>query len=550
MTRDVVADPTRTLPPVDTLGLSEIASGTPPGSAQDDPQDEDRPLADLEDSQSGEEEPETQPRSRSRRPPVRVHELEIAELELTDDDDSQGTQDEELSEEEHAEPDDAAVRGRGRQGARRGRCGRGRERGRGQRIGVQSTRKLSGGNAETAETITRRGVVWTKGRGRAVCPHVASGGSRIRPRLTLYNYTEKPILSFFMHMFPSSLVVEISRETTLTGRNIGLGLNFEVTEGDMWLFLGCKHYMSVFPQEGNKEDYWAPPGEERNGEVFFIHHLEQYGLTYSRYRNIERAFTLPTHGEMSDPFNPIRLFVDKWNQNMFRAFVPGSTITIDESMTEWLGRAMPSLMIVPRKPTDTGREGHTAACTESGILIFYETYEGAARMESKEFVAEFGKNPAKAMRCAKNWFRSGRLVLVDAGFASVELAMGLAEYGLFMIGNVKTAHAGFPKDWLLSQVKERGDRATCTAEVRLPDGSSLSLLAAADKDKQPMALLGSAGCSSEGQAKIRHFTTIRADGTYFVREAVLNQMHIHELYRSGFNTLDKHNAYRQGGNSV
>ena len=354
-----------------------------------------------------------------------------------------------------------------------------------------------------------------------------------------------------MHMFPNNLVVEIARETTDTGRKTGLGHSFEVTEGHMWLFLGCKHYMSVFPQEGSRDDYWAKPGEERSGEVFLVHNLGQYyGMSYNRYRAIERAFTLPTHGLMSDPFNPIRLFIDKWNNNMFQAFVPGGTMTVDESMTEWLGQAMPGLMVVPRKPTDTGREGHTTACTESGILIFYEAYEGSARMESKEFVAEFGKNPAKALRCVKNWFHSGRLVLVDSGFASVELAMGLAEHGLLHIGNVKTAHTGFPKDWLLSQVKERGDRAICTAEVKLKDGSTLALLATADRDKQPMALLGSAGCTSEGRPKIRRFTTIRVDGTYFVREAVLNQMHIHDLYRSGFNTLDKHNAIRQGENSV
>ena len=231
------------------------------------------------------------------------------------------------------------------------------------------------------------------------------------------------------------------------------------------------------------------------------------------------------------------------------AFVPGSTLTVDESMTGWLGKAMPGLMHVPRKPTETGREGHTTACTESGVLVFYEIYEGATRMEAKEYVAEWGKNPAKALRCVENWFRSNRLVLVDSGFASVELSRALAENGMFMIGNVKSAHTGYPKDWLLSQVPIRGARAVCSAELTLSDGSTVSLLAAADRDKQPMALLGTGGTSGEGNPKVRNFTTIRADGTYFVREATLNQMHIHEIYRSGFNTLDKHNAYRQGGNS-
>ena len=487
--------------------------------------------------------------TRRRRTPRRSAHLQIGELELSEDSDTSLPDLQDASSESSVSEDEAeapAARGRGR-------VGRGRGRGRGQgRGGVRPrkrTRSLRGRDAEDATTVTRRGVVWRKGQGRQTCPHVQAGGNHTRPRLTLYNYTEKTPLDFFEHFLPS-LNQDIARETTFAGRRLNLGANFEVTEGEIWLFLAYKHYMSVYPQDGDKADYWAAePGPEHEGEVFIVHNLGKYGLTYSRYRQIERSFTLPTYEQLSDPFNPIRFFVDKWNENMFVAFIPGAEVTVDESMAEWLGKAMPGLMHVPRKPTDTGREGHTTACVESGLLIFYEIYEGKEKMEDKEYVREWGKNPAKAMRCVKNWFHSGRLVLVDSGFASVELAQGLAENGLFMIGNVKTAHAGFPKAWLNGQVTQRGDRAIASADLPLQDGSMVSLLAAADKDKQPMSLLGTAGTSGEGASKIRKFTTIRADGTYFVREASLHQMHIHERYRAGFNALDKHNAYRQGSSS-
>ena len=116
-----------------------------------------------------------------------------------------------------------------------------------------------------------------------------------------------------------------------------------------------------------------------------------------------------------------------------------------------------------------------------------------------------------------------------------------------MIGNVKSGSKMFPKDFLIKQVPHREDRFTCVAQTRTRGGITIDLLAAADMDKQPMALCGTAGTSSDGKNSIRKFSTIRPNGTYSVREASLKQMQIHEVYRKHFNALDKHNAIRQGG---
>jgi hypothetical protein len=215
-------------------------------------------------------------------------------------------------------------------------------------------------------------------------------------------------------------------------------------------------------------------------------------------------------------------------------------------MAGWKGKGMPGLMHVPRKPTPTGREGHTTACTETGILVHYESYEGKDLMDTKEFNDIVGKNAAKAMRCTKPWFRTGRTVITDSGFTSMPLVKELYDNGMFVVGNVKTAHKEFPKEWLLSNAKKRGDRAVCSADIKTRAGRDINLLAAADMDKQPMALLASAGTSTDGKTITRKFTVIRSDGTYSVRSGDLPQMHVHEIYRSGFNTLDKHNSYRQG----
>ena len=170
-------------------------------------------------------------------------------------------------------------------------------------------------------------------------------------------------------------------------------------------------------------------------------------------------------------------------------------------------------------------------------------------MADKEYVSEVGKAAAVALRCSKPWHHSGRTIILDAGFAGLAAATGLARRGLYMIGNVKGGHSQFPKKWLLDHVPQRGMRVTATSSISLPGSDSWSLLAAADRDKQPMALLGTAGSSGMGATITRKFIVIRPDGTYEVRRAELQQLDIHAQYRASFNGVDKHNALRQGNHN-
>ena len=55
---------------------------------------------------------------------------------------------------------------------------------------------------------------------------------------------------------------------------------------------------------------------------------------------------------------------------------------------------------------------------------------------------------AIALRLTAPWVHSGRIIILDSGFASLKAPKALAEVGLHMIGNVKTAHSDFPKKWL------------------------------------------------------------------------------------------------------
>jgi len=173
--------------------------------------------------------------------------------------------------------------------------------------------------------------------------------------------------------------------------------------------------------------------------------LGQYGITYSHFIKLMSVFELPTYGVATDAFEPIRNFTDSWNENMVTTLLPGSILTIDESMGLWNDKGMPGWLFVSRKLTHVGRESHKTADRDTGAIILVEPYEGKDLMNDKEFVSTYGANHAKALRCVKPWFGSGRCVILDSVFASFKCIRGMTENGMYAIGHVKSAHVAFPR---------------------------------------------------------------------------------------------------------
>ena len=130
---------------------------------------------------------------------------------------------------------------------------------------------------------------------------------------------------------------------------------------------------------------------------------------------------------------------------MITNVVLGNILTVDESMGLCKGKGMTGWRFVSRKPTHVGRESHTTADYDTGAIIFVEPYEEKDLMKDKEFVSTYGANLARALRCVKPWFGSGRCVILDSGFASYKCIRGMAENGMYAIDNVKFAHVAFPK---------------------------------------------------------------------------------------------------------
>jgi hypothetical protein len=404
----------------------------------------------------------------------------------------------------------------------------------------------SGGVADDP-FVEAHGVRWEKNKGRTDCPTAADGYSR-GAEFRLPHYEEKSELEFFLACFPILLVEEICDLMSEKGRAKREGYQFSVTKGEFWQLMGYLEYIMLHPCDQPTEDYWVGPDSDR--DMFVKHNLGQYGMTIGRFWRLLGAFTLPQYlndeGVPVDPFAPIRRFADQWNAAMAAAVSPGLILVVDESMGQWLGKGMPGLMYVARKPTPNGREGHTLACADCECILAYEIYEGKELMAKHKYVTELGSGAAIAMRMTFAWHRTKRIVLLDSAFASLKAAQALAGVGLFCIGNVKTAHKGYPKAWLQAQVNVREDRASAVTTF-IVNGRTWEVLAAIDKDKQPMSLIGTAGTTRMGKELLRHFTVKRSNGEWDVRSASLKQWQIHELYRSCFNAVDVHNSKRQGG---
>ena len=163
-----------------------------------------------------------------------------------------------------------------------------------------------------------------------------------------------------------------------------------VTYKDVLQWLGCWYYMLAFPQSSDREDYFSSPAFGPNHCLAAVLAQGENGYKGRRWFNSMHAcFTLPT-GDVpdSDPFRPVRCMWESYRQHLTQCIDPSWLLLLDESMVKWLGRNMPGLMVVKRKPTPIGAELHTMCCAVSGILINFELYEGKDRMAKKEFCNE------------------------------------------------------------------------------------------------------------------------------------------------------------------
>ena len=138
-----------------------------------------------------------------------------------------------------------------------------------------------------------------------------------------------------------------------------------------------------------------------------------------------------------------------------------------------------------------------------------------------------------------------RTLIGDAWFGSVKCAVALKSIlGVYSVLNVKGNSKLMPLRELREACSERGDQITMHAVV-----NDVDVWASCHMDKQPMNLVHTAGHSGEGPSRQRNWCKYLA-GSMQRRQYVLQQPHVHSLYRGNFSTVDVYNKYTFGPRSL
>ena len=116
------------------------------------------------------------------------------------------------------------------------------------------------------------------------------------------------------------------------------------------------------------------------------------------------------------------------------------------------------------KPRPIGNKIKNMSDGISKIVLHLEFYEGRDIMCDKKFVKEFGATTATTLRLTEAYHGSGRRVIADSWFASVNCVKALMERGLYLMF-VKTTHKDFPRELLSQNNLQRGEWNAVTAEI-------------------------------------------------------------------------------------
>jgi hypothetical protein len=336
----------------------------------------------------------------------------------------------------------------------------------------------------------------------------------------------------------------------------------------VYAFVGTLLAMSLFTLP-TINSFWK---QSPNGFIPAMNFGCKTGLTRSRFwllwTHIKFNDFKQSVASTGDRFYSIRYLVSHFNTTMEHFMTAGWVLCLDELMCPWLGLdswhpdGMPHISKIIRKPKGVGLEFKCVADGETKIMLFLEIVEDSAVMQTKKYYNdEFGNTKkssiATTLRMLEPWFSSGRLVVGDSWFASVQMCMELMKRGLYFTGIVKTAHREYPKTHFqtraFDQTTQRGDWKTLHSEFDM-DGTKVRLIAMAWAEPGPSkpdapvkCFVGTAGSSIPTIPIERPRILVKPDGTCENTTRIIRQSAMIADYLNHCGAVDIHNHYRQGG---
>ena len=241
--------------------------------------------------------------------------------------------------------------------------------------------------------------------------------------------------------------------------------------------------------------------------------------------------------------------------------IPGKRVCVDEFTIKWRGlegeyaaEGMAHVQKLKHKPETLSQENRSIALHDSGIHYQFEPHEGAAAQQQKPYEELYKSGTAVVLRLVKSagFFGSGRIVVGDGAFGSVECAEALLQQGMYSQLVVKTATIGYPMAILQHFGRENdlnGVRGAVLAFESVSDSDpGKKVWAVCWGDKKAKTIISTAGTLIAGTAsrRSRHRVVIvggvRKTERYI--KAVPRPKMIEDMY-STFGKVDQHNFLRQ-----
>ena len=163
--------------------------------------------------------------------------------------------------------------------------------------------------------------------------------------------------------------------------------------------------------------------------------------------------------------------------------------------------------------------------------------------ERVQILGAFGDGERKRLGLPEDYEPWSRVFLYDAGFGSVKMAVALGRRRLHVIACVKTAHARFPKAWLLDTMKDMTSGTAVFLEITI-DNVVLVAIGYRYNRRKTLFFIATrgAGATTSGVPFTTWFHDTYGNRVerYVDRPAVLSRYFLHN------NLVDSHNQRRQG----
>ncbi|CAG8850620.1 40853_t:CDS:2, partial [Gigaspora margarita] len=136
--------------------------------------------------------------------------------------------------------------------------------------------------------------------------------------------------------------------------------------------------------------------------------------------NIIKYLRLTDVSTNEDPFYFAWQFHDTFNNNLVNAVLPGSYLCIDESMCQWMGKV-----------------DKATADAQINLILRLDPVEPSKYTTRKKILDRYPPTVASVLRLTEPWFHSGRTIIGDSWFGSIDTCVSLYDHGLYSILQIK-----------------------------------------------------------------------------------------------------------------